>query len=397
VSETRRQFLRFLATSPALAPFVLQSTGRYAGRGDGLISSPSQAIDVFDFEKLAQNTLDPAHWGYLATGTDDDATITANRQGFDRFQLRPRRLVDIRKIDTSVEILGKKWPSPIVIAPTGSNKAFHPDGELAVARAARTKNHLQVLSTVASTGVEEVNEARGEPVWFQLYAGYSWEVTRALVARAEKAGCPALVLTVDLLGGSNRETAKRFAMLDRRECASCHPQSFSDFIRSKPMYDGIEVSGDSEYARGLTWELVRRLKNTTSMKLLIKGIVTSEDAALAVENGADGVIVSNHGGRAEASGRGTIESLPEVVAATAGRIAVLVDGGFRRGTDVFKALALGADAIAIGRPYLWGLSSFGEPGVEAVLDILRAELELVMRQMGTTSVAAIQRRSIVER
>jgi 4-hydroxymandelate oxidase len=397
VCSGRRSFLRFLATSPALAPFLFQSTGRYAGRGDGPIASPTDAIDVFDFEKLAQKTLDPAHWGYLATGTDDDATLRANRQGFDRFQLRPRRLVDIRHIDTSVELLGRTWSSPIVIAPTGSNRAFHPDGELAVARAARAKGHLQVLSTVASTGVEEVSQARGEPVWFQLYAGYSWEVTRALVARAEKTGCPALVLTVDLLGGSNRETAKRFAMLDRRECASCHPQSFSDFIRSKPMYDGLEIANDTDYARGLTWEFVRRLKDATSMKLLIKGIVTSEDAALAVLNGVDGVIVSNHGGRAEASERGTIESLPEVVAAAGGRIAVLVDGGFRRGTDIFKALALGADAVAIGRPYLWGLSSFGQPGVEAVLDILRAELELVMRQMGTTSIAAIQRASIVER
>lgn len=396
VSPSRRSFLKFLATSPALAPFLVQSTGKYAGRGDAPIGSPGDAIDVFDFEKLAQRTLEPAHWGYLATGTDDDATIQANRRGFERFQLRARRLVDVRHVDTSVDVLGKNWPSPIVIAPTGSNKAFHPDGEVAVARAARSRNQLQILSTVASTGVEEVIEARGEPVWFQLYAGYSWEVTRALVTRAEKAGCPALVLTVDLLGGSNRETAKRFAMLDRRDCATCHPQSFSDFIRSKPMYQGIEVSEDSDFARGLTWDFVRRLKDTTSMKLLIKGIVTSEDAELAISQGADGVIVSNHGGRAEASGRGTIESLPEVVAVAGGRIAVLVDGGFRRGTDVFKALALGADAVAVGRPYLWGLASFGQSGVEAVLDILRSELELVMRQMGTTSIAAIQRASVVE-
>ncbi len=163
------------------------------------------------------------------------------------------------------------------------------------------------------------------------------------------------------------------------------------------MYDGIEISDDSDFARSLTWDFVRKLKDSTSMKLLIKGIVTSEDTALAVENGVDGVIVSDHGGRAEASGRGTIECLPEVVDAAAGRIAVLVDGGFRRGTDIFKALALGADAIAIGRPYLWGLSSFGQAGVEAVLGILRAELELVMRQMGTTTVSAIQRSSIVRR
>ncbi len=201
VSDRRRALLKFLAGSPALAPFLYQSTGKWAGRGDGPVSSPEEALDVFDFERVAQKTLDPAHWGYLATGTDDDATIRANREGFERFQLRARRLVDIRHIDTSTEVLGRKWPSPIVIAPTGSNRAFHPDGELAVARAARAKNHLQILSTVASTGIEKVIEARGEPVWYQLYAGYSWEVTRALVARAEKAGAPALVLTVDSAGG----------------------------------------------------------------------------------------------------------------------------------------------------------------------------------------------------
>ena len=394
--RSRRSFLKFLAQSPALA-FVGQSTYKFAGMGDGPIASPEEAINVFDFEVRAQKELDPAHWGYLATGTDDDSTIQANRDGFSRFQLRPRRLVDIRRIDTTAEVLGTKWPTPIVLAPTGRQRAFHPEGEVAVARGARAGNHLQILSTVTSTGVEKVVEARGAPIWYQLYAEYDWETTRALVKRAESAGCSAIVLTVDLQGGSNRETVKRFARLDTRECSACHPSAFADYIKTKPMYDGLEVAGESNYEEGLTWEFVRKLKDATTLKVLIKGIVTAEDARLAVDNGVDGVIVSNHGGRAENSMRGTIECLPEVVEAAGGRIAVLVDGGFRRGTDLFKALALGADAVCVGRPYLWGLASFGQPGVEAVLDILRRELVMVMKQMGTTRVADIGRSSIVER
>jgi len=411
--ESRRSFLKFLAGSPALAHLALpafvteallalegessQSTRKYGGLGDGLISSPDQAINVFDFEPVAQKELPPAHWGYLATGVDDDATLQANRDGFSRFQLRPRRLVDVRKIDMSTELFGKKWPSPIALAPTGRNKAFHAEGEIAVARAARVKNHLQILSTEASTAVEEVSAARGEPVWYQLYARYSWEVTKGIVKRAEKAGCPALVLTVDLLAGSNRETVKRFAKKDSANCSLCHAVDFQEYIRSKPMYDGLEVPDPNDYAQGLTWVFVRRLRELTAMKLLIKGIVTGEDAALAVEQGADGIIVSNHGGRAEESFRSTVECLPEVIGAVRGRIPVLIDGGFRRGTDFFKALALGADAVCIGRPYLWGLAAFGQAGVEAVLEILRKELELVMKQAGTTSVSEIALSHVVDR
>jgi isopentenyl diphosphate isomerase/L-lactate dehydrogenase-like FMN-dependent dehydrogenase len=396
LSKSRRALLKFMAQSPALA-LVPQTTYKYAGRGDGPIGSPEEAIDVFEFEVLAQKNLPPAHWGYLATGTDDDGTIQANRGGFSRFQLRPRRLVDVRVIDTTTEILGAKWPTPIVLAPTSRHKMFHPDGEVAVARGARAGGHLQILSTATSTGVEEVIEARGAPIWYQLYADYDWETTRALVKRAEKAGCSAVALTVDLHGGSNRETVKRFSRLDDRDCSACHPRAFSDILRMRPMYDGLEVEGPTNYKESLSWDFVRKLKDTTTMRVLVKGIVTAEDTLLAVGNGVDGVIVSNHGGRAENSLRGTIESLPEVVEAASGRIAVLIDGGFRRGTDFFKALALGADAVCIGRPYLWGLASFGEPGVAAVLDILRRELVMVMKQMGTTTIAAIDRSSVVER
>ena len=390
--ESRRQFLKYLAASPALA--YAQSTRRYAGLGDGLISSPEHAVNVFDFASVAENVLPPAHWGYLKTSIDDDATVRRNREGFTHYQLRPRRLIDVRHIDMSIELCGKKWPTPIVIAPTGGNQAFHPEGEIAVARAARAKNHLQMLSTVASTAIEDVIEARGEPVWYQLYPIYDWTATEKMVKRAEAAGCPVVALTVDNTMGSNRETVKRFAKLDERDCSVCHT---TDYPRPRPMYEGLDIPERTDYRSSIDWEFVRRLRESTSMKVLIKGIVRADDAELAVENGVDGLIVSNHGARAVATDRSTIECLPEVVDAVRGRIVVLIDSGFRRGTDFFKALALGADAVCIGRPYLWGLASFGQAGVEAVLDLLRAELELVMKQAGTTSIDQIEPSYLAEK
>lgn len=403
--QGRRQFLRFLATSPALAsallphsivealegtPGLIQSTKKYAGLGDE-IASPDHAVDVFDFETLAKAKLPPAHWGYLATGVDEDATIQANRDGFKQWRLRPRRLVDVREIDTSITLMGRTWPTPIVIAPTGSNGAFHPDGELAVARAARAKNHLQMLSTVASNGVEKVNEARGEPVWYQLYPFHPWNVTSAVVDRAEAAGCPVVVLTVDLQGGSNRVTLKKFSRLDSRACDACHTEA-----RNTPMFDGHELA-DNNFYQSLDWEFVARLQSHTSMKVFIKGIVEAEDARLAIEHGVDGIVISNHGGRAEESARSTIECLPAIADVVRGRIPIIIDSGFRRGGDIFKALALGADAVAIGRPYLWGLASFGQAGVEAVLEMLRRELQIVMRQAGTLSIGEITSNFVASR
>jgi isopentenyl diphosphate isomerase/L-lactate dehydrogenase-like FMN-dependent dehydrogenase len=239
--------------------------------------------------------------------------------------------------------------------------------------------------------VESVRAAHGGPIWFQLYPTDTWRITQALIKRAEGAGCPVLVLTVDLPGGRNTETDRRFARIDARPCESCHERGLSGYVRRKPMYDGLDLTGVNLAAPGLTWDFVRRLKDATRMKLVLKGIETAEDADLCVRHGADGVIVSNHGGRAEESGRSTIECLPEVVAAVRGRITVLIDGGFRRGTDVFKALALGARAVCIGRPYLWGLAAFGQPGVERVLDILDREFELMLRHAGVTALSKLDR------
>jgi isopentenyl diphosphate isomerase/L-lactate dehydrogenase-like FMN-dependent dehydrogenase len=408
--RARRQLLRFLAASPLLPPLSAVASAlqpQAAATNGDRIASPDQAINVFDFEEVARQRLPPAHFGYMATGTDDDENIKANREAFNRFQLRVRRLVDVRQIDMSVTLFGTASPTPIILAPVGSLRAFDPDGERATARAAKAKNHVQILSTQTGTPIEDVTRAREAPVWFQLYATDQWSVTQGLLKRAQSAGSPVVVWTVDLQGGSNRETAARAARRDTRQCNSCHqpvtgPTGSSGMGTTlpggRPMFAGLDLSQvRSTQAMQADWDFAKRLRDSTSMKFLIKGIVTREDAELAVEHGVDGVIVSNHGGRAEASGRGTIESLVEVVEGVKGRVPVIVDGGFRRGTDIFKALALGASAIMIGRPYVWGLASFGQPGVEAVLDILQRELRLVMRQAGTVRVANITRAFVVDR
>jgi 4-hydroxymandelate oxidase len=399
---TRRSFLRFLAASPLFASLDLTgcagSDAPAAGAAKlpetplNLARSPEEALDVFDLRAVAQHNLPPAHWGYMATGVDGEATLRANEEGFARLYLRPRRLVDVTTVDTRITLFGREWKTPIVMDPVSGQMAFHPDRELGSARAARAKDTLQILSTVANSSVEEVSEARGEPVWYQLYPTARWDVTQALVARAEAVGCPAIVLTVDLPVDSNRLTAARLARTDTRDCTACHgsaAQRESTYFSQKPMFKGLTLGRKEMRAPQITWDTIKRLRDLTKARLVLKGIVTREDASLALKAGIDGIIVSNHGGRAEESGRATVDSLPEVVEAVGGRIPVLMDGGVRRGNDVVKALARGATAVCIGRPYVWGLAAFGQPGVERVLDLLRAELERSMQLAGTPTIKSI--------
>ncbi len=359
-----------------------------------MINNPREGLNVLDFEPVARKVLPPAHFGYMATGVDDDATLRANREGFKKIQLRPRRMVDVSKADLSVDVFGTKWETPIFICPCGSQKAFHPQGEMATAGAANSRKTWQILSTVSTTPIEEVARINGKPIWYQLYLTSRWAVTEKLVAHAEAAGCPVLVVTVDLTVGRNTETLERAKRLDSRDCTACHPPGPQRSFARYPMFNGIDTAGLQTYNSAMSWDMVEKLKKFTKMKVVLKGIESREDARLSRENGADGIVVSNHGGRAEESGRGTIECLPEVIDG-AGSMPVLVDGGFRRGTDIYKALALGARAVGVGRPYLWGLAAFGQPGVERVLDILRGELELTMKQLGRRSIREIDRSSIV--
>jgi len=383
-SPDRRAFLQFLAASPLLAVSAWAQQAQSTAATD--------ILTVMDFEEAAKRALSPAHWGYMASGVDDDVTLKRNREGFGRFQLRPRRLVDVSKVDLSVEVFGSTWATPIFLCPVGGHRMFHSDGELAVARAARAKNTVQVLSTATSTPVEDVAKALGTPPWYQLYMPNSWDSTERLVKRVESTGCPVLVWTIDLLGGRNLETAERFRRTDKGNCASCHSSARGGrTIAELPMFKELEAAMNPSAA---TWAYVDRLKKLTRMKLVLKGIETREDARLAREHGVDGIVVSNHGGRALDTNRGTIEALSEVVEGAGAAMPVFIDGGFRRGTDVVKALALGARAVGIGRPYIWGLSAFGQQGVERVLDILRAELQLTMRQVGAPSVKQITRATV---
>jgi 4-hydroxymandelate oxidase len=386
----RRDFLRFLAASPLLTSVSGQEPAFP-------ITSAKEALSVMDFEELAHKALPPAHWGYLATGVDDDLTLRMNREAMGHFQLRARRLAGVVKPDLKTEVFGATWDTPIYLSAVGHQKQFHSEGELAVARAAKAQKAVQMLSTVTNTSVEDLAGALGTPPWYQLYMPRAWAETETLVRRVERAGCPVLVWTIDTLSGRNAETAKRFARIDSRNCMSCHVThpitgSFAESNRTRPMFAGLSGEMNPPAA---DWTYVDRLRKMTAMKLVLKGIDTAEDAARAREHGVDGIVVSNHGGRATETGRGTIDILPEVIDAVGRTIPVFVDGGFRRGRDVLKALAIGARAVGIGRPYIWGLAAFGQEGVERVLQILRAELMMTLGQCGIRSVSEVTRAAVL--
>jgi 4-hydroxymandelate oxidase len=252
-----------------------------------------------------------------------------------------------------------------------------------------------MLSTGASSATEEVAAARGAPIWQQLYPTDDWAVTEQIVRRAENAGCTAIVLTVDSPGARNLETLKRFTQIDSRNCTDCHTPESRLMWRRSPLFSGIDVSRVKAVAPAdISPAYLARLRSIVKGRFLIKGIVTGEDAGIAVRNGADGIVVSNHGGRNEETMRASVDCLSEIVAAVRKRVPVFLDGGIRRGTDVFKALALGAAGVGIGRPQAWGLAAFGQQGVEAVLNILDTELSNIMRQAGTPSIAAITSASL---
>jgi 4-hydroxymandelate oxidase len=401
-AANRRRFLQFIAASTALgyadkvafAETLLPKTKLpdpmiWAPLDPAnLIKSPKEALNVFDFEPVMRQNVPPAHFGYMASGIDDEVTLRANREGFLKFQLRPRRLVDVSKVDMSTDILGVKYASPIMIAPTGGHKGYNLDGEEGVAKAAKGGDHLMILSTQTSTPVEDVIKARGGPIWMQLYATNKFEVAAHHIKRAENAGCTAVAVTVDRSGGRNQETLFRLRRDDTRQCNSCHDRTSIETDQGhKAMYEGVDLSGlRNIQSSAMNWDYLKRLRDTTKMKVVIKGLLAWEDAKLAADAGYDAIIVSNHGARSEDSGRSTIDALPEIVEAVNGRMPILIDSGFRRGTDICKALCMGATGVAVGRPYLWALGAFGQQGVERALELLRVELFAIMQQVGAPSI-----------
>ena len=399
VLTARREFLKFLAASPyvaalgGVAAYLEQSSAaQTVQQTSDVIASPAEALDVLDFEEAAHRKIPPGHWAYMVSGVDDDDTLRANSEAYKHIQLRPRRLRDASNIDTRISLFGAEFTSPIFLCPVSGQKAFFfPDGELAAARAAKARGTLQFLSWNTATAVEDVNKALGRPVWQQFYAPNSWDATQKMIQRIEAAGCTVLALTVDNTTGRNSETFLRTRPKEVTQCTICHTSAAGPTPQERPMYAGIDMTGVLAQNPAMDWAFVDRLRKAWKGKFIIKGIDTREDARLCVDHGVDAIVVSNHGGRSTETLRATAEALPEVVAEVANRVPVLVDGGVRRGTDVFKALALGATAVGIGRPYIWGLGAFGQAGVDRVLEILQGELKLAMGNCGTQKLSDITR------
>lgn len=336
-----------------------------------------EPINVFDYEMLAEEQMDPAYWDFYAGGSDDEVTVRANVSDFARIRLRPRVLVDVSQCDTGTSVLGTPVGMPILVAPTALHCLAHPEGECATALGAGAAGTLMIAATDATRTIEDIAQAASGPLWFQLYLYPTREIAASLVRRAEEAGCKAILLTVDLPVLGKRER-------DRRNGVTIPPPPFA-----VANFAGIETRGHAW--RTITWDDVDWLRSVTSLPIVLKGILTAEDALQALEHGVSGIVVSNHGGRQLDSAVTGIEALPEIVEAVASRCEVYMDGGIRRGTDVLKALALGARAVLVGRPALWGLAVDGARGVQHVLEILRSELELAMKLSGCPNLASINR------
>ena len=349
-----------------------------------------EVLNLADLETLARARLPQMAWDYYASGADDESCVRRNCEAFEQLALHYRVLVDVahRTLDTTV--LGQRASLPVLVAPTAFHKLAHEEGELASVRAAGDAGTIFILSTLSTTRVEDVVAAAAGPVWFQLYVYRDRKATEALVRRVEAAGCKALVLTVDapLLGRRERDVRNRFALPPGLAVENMH--GYEEVAR--PAMD----SGLAEYFANLidpslTWDAITWLRSLTKLPVLVKGIVRADDAARAVAAGASGIVVSNHGGRQLDASPATIEVLARISDAVAGRTEILLDGGVRRGSDVIKALALGAKAVLVGRPVLWGLAAAGRAGVAAALGVLRREIDLAMALCGCPDVASITR------
>jgi 4-hydroxymandelate oxidase len=352
----------------------------------------SDALNIFELEKLAKENLPQTAYDYYSSGAWDEITLRENRDAFSRIQVHYKVMVDVSKRDLSTTIFGQKVSMPILLAPTAFHKLAHPDGEVATVRAAGASNTIMTLSSLSTTKVEEVTAAAKSPVWFQLYINKDRGFTRELVARVKAAGCKALMLTVDTPEWGRRER-------DVRNCFHLPPGLSA--INLIPSNDRGEYIGQHGAGMGqafswmidpsVTWKDVDWLRSLTDLPLIVKGVCRPDDAEIALQHGVSGICVSNHGARQMDTAPATIEVLPAIAEQVAGRVPVMLDGGVRRGLDVFKAIALGATAVQIGRPVLWGLANGGQSGVQTALELLRKEFDLAMALAGCPDIASIKR------
>jgi 4-hydroxymandelate oxidase len=350
---------------------------------------PTPMVCLQDFEAAAQAAMSDMAYQYVAGAATDETTLRWNREAFARIRLRPRALVDVSRLDTRVRLFGEELSLPVLLAPTAYHRLFHPEGEIATARGANEAGAALVVSSFATTAVEDIARETKQPLWFQLYVQGDRGFTRHMVERAEAAGCRAIVMTVDtpVVGSRNREERVRFDL--PKDIELPHLKGLKTTVADHRPPERVVYSAMLDAT--LTWKDVEWLRSFAKVPVVLKGILDPEDADRAVRAGASGIIVSNHGGRNLDTVPATIEVLPAVVEKVAGRIPVLVDGGVRRGTDVLKALALGAQAVLIGRPYVYGLAATGASGVARVVEILRRELEMALALSGRPSVAAVDR------
>jgi 4-hydroxymandelate oxidase len=348
-----------------------------------------ELINVYDFERAAEGCLPRMAWDYFASGAQDEITLRANHAAYDRLSLHYHVLRDVRERDLTTTVLGQQVSMPILIGPTAFHGLAHAEAEVATVRAAGAAGTVMVMSTMSNSALEDVAAASGGPIWFQLYMYRDREATADLVRRVEAAGFTALMLTVDapVLGRRERDVRNRFQLPEGLGVRNLTATGKSDLPR-------VADSGLAAYFAALLdpsieWKDLDWLRSITTLPLLVKGIVRGDDAARAADAGVAGIVVSNHGGRQLDTAPATIDVLPEVVDAVGERVEVLVDGGIRRGTDVVKALALGARAVLLGRPILWGLAVGGEAGVSRVLELLRAELDGTLALCGCSSISDI--------
>ena len=365
-----------------LLPIAASSRAKELPSNQSAATATDNLVSLADYEALAHERLSHAAWEYYNAGSADEVTVRWNREALSRVRLKPRVMVDVSQIDTRTKLLGVDMPHPILLAPTSTHMLANPEGEVATVRGAGAAGAIMAISTLSNRSVEEIAQAATRPVWFQLYVEDDRGNTKALIQRAEAAGCRALCITVDLPWVYARDREAHI----RNEAPHL---PFPNIHAESALPGGAGLKGHR--SRAFNWADLEWIQSFAKTPILLKGVLNPDDADRAAKAGVAGIVVSNHGGRALDTVPATIEALPAVVEKVAGRIPVLMDGGIRRGTDVLKALANGASAVLIGRPYLYGLGVAGSDGVRNVIEILRGEFEAAMALSGRTSIAAIDR------
>ncbi len=407
--------MKYLAASAVLAPSIESALAASAAElpanpedpfmwwphdPNFAVERPEDALDVFELEATAYKKVPVAHFAYMETGADEGGTVRANRQDIGKFAIRSRRLRDVRTVDANVSMYGAKYNWPFFFCPVGGPAAQHADGFMGAARAAGRHNVAQIMSPGTKETVAQVNKARnGTPVIFEAAINPNWEVTKNVIQNAERDGARAVAIMIDLPSTFKRNQYERAKRRDSRLCGTCHelhdpkhPKGTVAHRVGPTSRSQIAIEAMTEQAKAykgppatLTWESLKRVRDITKMDITLKGVMHPADAEMCVKLGY-GVFVSNHGGRVEDTSASTISALPDIVAIAKGKVPIFIDGGFRRGMDIVKALAMGADMVGFGRPWLWGLGAFGEVGVDRVIEIMKTEITAAMQQVGAASI-----------